>query len=261
MKTIPLSTRLFSLFALLSLLSTSLVGQRRDMPDRWIGLHNFYYQNRSEVDQYTPDSNRIITIEDHDAALSLGIYYRVFKENNSYHHFDVFAFGLTTDENGTSSLNTNNNLFQYIRGARRETTNIRFGYRRGKMFPLLNRLTADASVGGYPVYQRKKTIPFSIGFPRRETWLGMGLNIHLGLNYQIHKNINIGYSFVPVAGQWSWYEKRVENPILTDNQKRTRSARMDTEIFASVLDFRNININYVIDGEGKFRKKKRRRRR
>jgi hypothetical protein len=263
MKIASLNTRLLSLFALLLMFSTSLLAQKRAMPDQWIGLHNFYYQNRTKVNQYFPDSIRTITIEDHDAALSLGAYYRVIKENNTYHHFDLFAFDLTTKEDLTVTERVGSQIYEPTKGARIETTDIRFGYRRGKMFPLLNRLTADASVGGYPVFQRKTTTPLtSIGFPRSEKWLGLGLNIHLGLNYQVHKNINIGYSFVPVAGQWSWYEKRVENPILTERQKIVdSSARMDIDAFASVLDFRNININYVIDGEGKFRKKKRRRRR
>jgi hypothetical protein len=255
MKTIPFSTRLFSLFVLLSLLSTSLLGQKRAMPDQWIGLHNFYYQNKSKVNQYTSDSIFFITIEDHDAALSLGAYYRVIKDNNSYHHFDLFAFDIATKEHLVIQERVGSQINEPTRGSLVETTDIRFGYRRGKMFPLFKRLTADASVGGYPVYQRKNTIPLtSAGFPRRETWLGIGLNIHLGLNFQIHKKINIGYSFVPVAGQWSWYEERVQNPVLTQSQQITRSARMDTQAFESMLDFRNININYVIDGEGKFRK-------
>ncbi|WP_367390725.1 hypothetical protein [Lewinella sp. LCG006] len=262
MKTITFCFRLCSLFGFLLLFSTSLLGQKRAMPDQWIGLHNFYYQNKSDVKQYTPDSILFLTTEDHDAALSLGMYYRIIKENNTYHHFDVFAFDLTTKEDLMVIERRDLGIAEPFRGSRVETTDIRFGYRRGKMFPLLNRLTADASVGGYPVYQRKTTTPFSyVKFPVRETWLGMGLNIHLGLNYQIHKNINIGYSFIPVAGQWSWYEERVENPILTEQQKVNRSARMDTQAFASILDFRNFNINYVIDGEGKFRKKKRRRKR
>lgn len=259
MKNIPVSVSLLSLFALLLIFSTSLLAQKRAMPDQWIGLHNFYYQNKSKVNQYTSDSITFITIEDHDSALSLGAYYRVIKDNNSYHHFDLFAFDLATKEHLVVQERVGSQIYEPTRGSLVETTDIRFGYRRGKMFPLLKRLTADASVGGYPVYQRKITTPLtSIGFPRRETWLGLGLNIHLGLNYQIHKKINIGYSFIPVAGQWSWYEERVENPILTESQQTTRSARMDTEAFASVLDFRNINIRYVIDGEGKFRKKKRR---
>lgn len=259
MKTVSLNTRLFPLFALLLIFSTSLLGQKRAMPDQWIGLHNFYYQNKSEVNQYTSDSISFLTAEDHDAALSMGMYYRIIKENNSYHHFDIFAFDLTTKEDLRVTERVGSQIYEPTSGAIVETTDIRFGYRRGKMFPLRNRLTADASVGGYPVYQRKYITPLtSIGFPRSETWLGVGLNIHLGLNYQIHKNINIGYSFIPVAGQWSWYEERVENPILTKRQQVNRSARMDTDAFASVLDFRNINLRYVIDGEGKFRKKKRR---
>ncbi|MGH1433056.1 MAG: hypothetical protein ACRBG0_01205 [Lewinella sp.] len=259
MKTIPFSTRLFSLFVLLSLLSTSLLGQKRAMPDQWIGLHNFYYQNREEINQFTSDSILYLISKDHDAALSLGMYYRVIKEDNSYHHFDLFAFGFTRKEDLRVGERVGTMIYEPTSGTHIETTDIRFGYRRGKMFPLFKRLTADASVGGYPVYQRKNTIPLtSAGFPRRETWLGIGLNIHLGLNFQIHKKINIGYSFVPVAGQWSWYEERVQNPVLTQSQQITRSARMDTQAFESMLDFRNININYTIDGEGKFRKKKRR---
>lgn len=259
MKTISLSTRLLSIFALLLLSSTSLLAQKRAMPDQWVGLHNFYYQNREELKQFTSDSTLFLTSKDYDAALSLGMYYRVIKEDNSYHHFDLFAFDFTRKEDLRVAERVGSQIYEPASGTFVETIDIRFGYRRGKMFPLLKRLTADASVGGYPVYQRKNTIPLtSAGFPIRETWLGLGLNIHLGLNYQIHKKINIGYSFIPVAGQWSWYEERVENPILTDPQKTTRSARMDTEAFASVLDFRDINIRYVIDGEGKFRKNKRR---
>lgn len=260
MKKTFLTISLFGFFLLMLFSTNHLHAQQRYSSDQWVGLHNMYYQN---TDNSRVDTNalqtRVTTQIDKEKALSFGVHYRTINENKVYQQIDIFSLDLAVVEDLLVAETIGQTIFEPTRGAEVKTTNVRLGYQRGKMFPLVNRMTADVGVGGYPTYIRKERTPFtSVGFPVRETWLGLGLNIHLGLNYQIHENINIGYSFIPVSAQWFRYEERVENPILTERQQTNSEARLETSVFDSVLDFRNVRISYVIEGG---EKKNRRRRR
>lgn len=249
MKNLFLTSTFFALFLLMVSSPKNLNAQQGSTHSQWIGLHNMYFQNANESTVDTMLSpTRILTQVDKERAFSLGLHYRRINEKRIYQQFDVFAFDLAIKEDFLMTEIPSQNVIEPTRGTEVKTTNIRLGYQYGKMFSLVNRLTADAGLGGYPTYLRSSTLPrTSAGFPRRETRLGFGLNIHLGLNYQVFKNINIGYSFVPATAQWFWYEERIENPILTENQKISREARLETTAFESVLDFRNIRISYTFN--------------
>ena len=56
----------------------------------------------------------------------------------------IVAFDFTKKEDLMVTERRDVGIAEPIRGSRVETTDIRFGYRRGKMFPLLNRLTAES---------------------------------------------------------------------------------------------------------------------
>ena len=262
-----LSSRLGLLALLLCLTySSTVLAQRKAKPERWIGLHNVYYKNKSSSSSYTSQSPNglefIHTYDESDKQLSLGLHYRVIKANRIYQQFEILNLDINESEFVSITRVPGQSFSTPSSGRRLEYTNIQIGYRLGKMLPVWKGLSADASIGGYPTYRRTRTTPLtSLGFPQRDTYLGFSLDIQLGLNYQVHPNINIGYSIVPVAGQWFWHEHYNNNPILTERQKIDEEIIMQTNAFDQLLDFRNISLRYVMPTETKKRKKRRRRRR
>ena len=252
---------------ILSTFPTLLFGQRPATTERWLGINNMYYKDGGFNNMDTilvginNDQEAILTNREVDQQYSLGLHYRLVKANAMYQQFEVINLDINRFEFLTALQIVGQQILQPVRGSDTKTTNIRIGYRLGKLFELTKGLTADASIGGYPTYNRVSFIPLtSAGFPQRDTRIGLGLDIRLGLNYQVLPNINIGYSFIPAAGQWFWHEEYIDNPILTERRKIERNLEMQTNAFEQVLDFRNISLRYVISADGKKRRKRRRRR-
>lgn len=218
---------------------------------KWLGLHNIYYQDQSRnaIDTVFTSNNQqlVISEEDSQKALSFGFHYRLIGNKQSYHQFELVSFDRTVSEELVLTEIIGQQFTEPTRGFRQVNTNIRIGYRRGKLLSLHERITADFSLGVYPTYQRNTHVPVSsAGFPQRDLRIGIGLDARLGLNFQLHPNVNIGYSFVPLAGDWFWHQSKIENPILTDPQRTSTGFEMQSYAFENVLDFRNISLRYVI---------------
>lgn len=256
----------FTLLFVFLFFSAKLSGQKRTTPEKWIGIHNVYYKNRTDHfrDTVLTSSNVQIVTSDRtlDKNLSLGFHYRLIKENGRYQQFDLISLDVDKTEGLLVIYRVGDQFMEPFRGSRTKTTNLQFGYRFGKMFTVYKQLMADASVGGYPMYNKLYRTPLtSGGFPRHDIRLGFTLDLRLGLNYQIHEHLNLGYSFVPFAGQWFWREQRTFNPVLIKMQQIERTTEMQTSTFSQVLDFRNISLRYVIPAGTKKRKRRKRRRR
>lgn len=229
----------------------TLAAQQNDPGAKWFGLNNLYYQNQStsQVDTFFTSNNQLLVVTDEDSknAISFGFHYRLMGDNQSYQQFELVSFDREVIEEGLLSEIIGQQISEPTRGFRQVNWNIRVGYRRGKLITLHDWITADISLGAYPTFQRTFRSPLaSADFPRRDLRAGIGLDARLGLNFQVHPNLNIGYSFVPVAVDWAWQQSRVENPILVEEQRTGTSFEMQTEAFADIFDFRNISIRYVI---------------
>ena len=253
-------TKLVGLFLLLLFCQNSVQAQR-EIQERWYGLHNLHYKNKRDLlidTAHLSTPMGILTIKDFEKNYSFGLHYRVVQENSFYHQFDIITLAITKRENLTLFEAFAAQVSEPTRGSITTDTDLQLGYRLGKLFAIAKGLTADASTGFYPTYQRLFTQPLiSAGFPKRQTRLGLGIDLRLGLNYQLHPRVNIGYHISPALFQWFWLEDYTENPILTQRQKGKTSAEMQTAFFENLLQIQNFRISYVLEADSKRRKKRR----
>ena len=256
-------TKLAGLFLLLLFCQNSVQAQR-EIQEQWYGLHNLHFKNKRDLFIDTAQLSTqmgILTRKDFEKNYSFGLHYRLVLENSLYHQFDIITLAINEREDLLLFEAFAFQISEPTRGSIITDTDLQLGYRLGKLFTIAKGLTADASTGFYPTYKRLFTQPLtSAGFPKRQTRLGLGIDLRLGLNYQLHPRVNIGYHISPALFQWFWLEDYTENPILTQRQKSKISVEMQTTFFEDLLQIQNFRISYVVEADSKRRKKRRRRR-
>jgi hypothetical protein len=208
------------------------------------------YKNQASSDRrlFSPgDSSLWVAEESLDRQLSLGFSFRKVKANGVYEQFDLLELNwLKTRDATLVERQSSGARAEPSRGQEVEVFSALTGYQIGKLFPIVSCLSADVGVRGTAWYQRSTDTPLtSQGFPGRTKSAGLGLNLELGVIFQVHERINIGYHFIPATVKGFWQEEKSENPILTLEQQRERSVEFTGELLESVLNFRNIHINYI----------------
>lgn len=248
---------------LLSLLSISAptLGQK-DMQQKWLGIHNLYYQN-SRTDQLDtlmpiPKLQQYKTTSDENNEISFGLHYRIMKGNNTYHEMEFISFDFRESNNLVTLRDTTRNYILIIGGERNKSTNIQMGYRLGKLLPVINNLTADVAIGAYPFYNRISVDPASNSkYPFWDTRIGLSLDVRMGLIYQITQNIIIGYSFRPVICRGFWHRNFVDNPLLQYFKKAIEKVEFDADFLNDLLDLRNFSVSYVFHPNKKEKSRRR----
>jgi hypothetical protein len=97
----------------------------------------------------------------------------------------------------------------------------------------------------YAWYEINKDIPVtSAGFPLTITSAGLGLNLELGLNFQVIKQLNIGYRIIPVAGRLFWEETHLDDPRFPPSNRSVQKIKGDGDLFQSIIGLRNFHISY-----------------
>ncbi|MEL7222019.1 MAG: hypothetical protein AAGJ93_11920 [Bacteroidota bacterium] len=228
-----------------------LLGQKIDWSEKWFGLHELDYQNRQvfSVDTMLTNDNRqlVSTITDNKQNLALGLFYRTINKRGIFHQIDIISFDINSLEDAKETVIIGAMEEPSFFGLTQESTRIQLGYRIGKMYILYRDLSADASFGLRPTYiqQEQMPLPGTLIFPRSDTRIGISGDFRFGLNYQVHPRINIGYSIAPMAGQLFWHQQRVDNPILTEEQKTSEMLELNVDFFENLLDIRHLSVRYV----------------
>ncbi|MEL7423974.1 MAG: hypothetical protein AAFN81_13320 [Bacteroidota bacterium] len=260
--------RLLSLLILLCLFAEADAQSRRKRTEHWIGINNLNYKDvSSQADPvvYNPRPEFLFMEEDSEQELSFGFSWRTLKENDLYRQIDFFAFDQRKDRTFRSLEDTLTGQIIALSGRENEALNISGAYQMGKLFPIKSWLQGDIGARLVVQYQKGEPTPLtSGGFRSTVTAYGLGLNIRAGLIFRVHERLAIGYHITPINTDLL-REKRIGgNPILTLDQRTTKSVVFDATFFDSILDFRNLSINYVFTTRTKrkrTRKRKRRRRR
>ncbi|NBC07840.1 MAG: hypothetical protein GVY26_11670 [Bacteroidetes bacterium] len=264
----PAPKSLFLLFVCSLLLVPSLNAQKRYKPDKWLGIHNMNFRNSSNAKEEPRvfASGRRATLEENSfhKALSFGIHYRLVQSSGFYQHFDFIAFDYEEkDKVGTITLEDGEEIVEPIYGSNNKVHQFIAGYQVGKLFPIVENLTADVGLRGNGRFNKRVITPHnSSAFPVDSTAIGLGLNLELGVNYKIGDHFVIGYHFIPAALDFFWHEEITHRPDLPLRQRLFRAFFFDARLAENVLSFGNISLSYVFERkvQKKLRKKKRRKR-
>lgn len=211
-------------------------------------------------------SGRRATLEENSfhKSLSFGIHYRLVQSSGFYQHFDFIAFDWDEkDEVGMVTLEDGEELVEPVYGSNKAVHQFIAGYQVGKLFPIVDKLTADVGLRGNARYRKQSITPYtSNNFPVDSTAIGLGLNLELGVNYKIGDHFVIGYHFIPAALDFFWHEEITHRPDLPMRQRLSRAFFFDARLAENVLSFGNISLSYVFERkvQKKLRKKRRKRR-
>lgn len=220
-------------------------GQQQFYREKWIGLHNMAFKDKTETLDYETQS-WLVNETTNEKRLSIGLHYRWFHKERTYRQVELFAFDSEKDDVVTQRYSLSNGDFLGPAGYEEQRSTIRLGYRTGRMVPMDDRLTVDLGVGGYPSYQRTESVPYSAAsFPKTGTVWGVEVSFYAGLNYRIHKRINIAYHFVPIRMTYTRSRSTLGNPNLSPNQRESGFTQYDVNYWHFLLDVRNITISYV----------------
>ena len=237
--------RLTSLLILI-LTTTILNAQSKEAEETWIGLSNLFFKSKdmNTVTSFNTNPSIILHKELIDHQFHFRFYYRKINKKKVYQQLDLFEIGWTRNKNSIAV--DNGNFIEIIGGKDIKSFNFLLGYQKGKLFPIVSRLNGDIGIRGFGWYNKASETPLtSTGFPLKIKSAGLGLNLVMGLNYQVHKRINIGYSIVPASVMVFWNETVVDNPILPLRLKRARSIELESSFFKSIIGLRNFNISYA----------------
>jgi hypothetical protein len=180
-----------------------------------------------------------------------------------YQHFDFIAFDYEEkDKVGTITLEDGEEIIDPIYGSNNKVHQFTAGYQVGKLFPIVDKLTADVGLRGNGRFKKQVHTPHtSGGFPMDNTYIGLGLNLELGLNYEIGDHFVIGYHFIPAALDYFWHKEITHRPDLPLRQRLFKTFAFNTRFAEDVLSFGNISLSYVFEQELQKKLKKKRRKR
>ena len=233
---------------ILMLALTSLHAQSRKSTEKWIGVNNLSFKNK-DMNTTVPlqtDSSILIHTGLLDKQFSIGLYFRIINKKRIYQQFDLFQMGWNRDKEDTIVDRTNLGYTQTLGGKDIKSFNLLLGYQIGKLFPIIPKLTGDVGIRGFFKYRKVDETPLSSSsYLRNIKSTGLGLNLTVGLNYQVHKKINIGYHFVPISTALCLTKTDTNNPILTPRASNTKNLDFESSFFKSIIGTRNIDISYV----------------
>lgn len=228
---------------ILMLTITSLHAQTKEADEKWIGINNLFFKNK-DTNTSSPLPAGTLLEELLDKQLSFGLYYRKINKKKVYKQFDLLAISWKESKEKTVQLSSW--YPEITSGKEVKEFNVLVGYQQGKLFQIKPKLYGDVGIRTYAWYKTIDNKPLnSAGYPISVKSTGIGLNLEVGLNYQVFKRINIGYNIVPVAFKMFWNEDYTHNPILPETQKRERSLKFNNDFFDSVINLRNFHISYV----------------
>jgi hypothetical protein len=236
------------LFSLLILAAISLCGQTTQYAGDWLGVNNIFFRHKDDLSEQPHPSiaQSLLRTELADYQFSGGFFWRKVNEDNSYWQIDFVAADWSTLREFTELIRLPMSTAEILGG--QEVNALSFGscYQRGKLWPIADKLLIDVGLEAAIFYDRMREEPLlSQFFPVQETEIGIGLNIEIGLVYQIFKRVNIAYHMRPVAASGYWYEYYLNNPILTEQQRRERSVEFGSAFLGSLFDLRNLHLSYV----------------
>ena len=264
----PAPKSFFLLFVCSLLFVQSLDAQKRYKPGKWLGIHNMNFRNSNNImEEPLAFANRRATLEEttFHKAFSFGIHYRLVQSSGFYQHFDFIAFDWKEkDEIGRVTLEDGEEIIDPIYGSNNKVHQFIAGYQVGKLFPIIDNLTADVGLRGNGRFKQQVITPHpSSAFQVDSTSVGLGLNLELGVNYKIGDHLVIGYHFIPAALDFFWHEEMTHRPDLPLRQRLIREFFFDARLAENVLSVGNISLSYVFERkvQKKLRKKKRRKRR
>ncbi|MEL7250019.1 MAG: hypothetical protein AAFO03_16440 [Bacteroidota bacterium] len=262
--------RLLSLLILLCLFAEADAQSGRKRTEHWAGINNLFFKNASSMSTRSAgpiftSPNLIINEELTEKELAFGFIWRTLKENNRYRQIDFLAFDQYKDRTFSALEDTITGSITPLSGRENDAIHISAGYQMGKLFPLQNWLQADIGARLIAQYQKGEPTPLtSAGFRTSLKGYGLGIDIKAGIIIKVHERLNIGYHITPINTDLIREKREVLNPILTRDQRTSTTIEFDATFFDSMLDFRNLSINYVFTTRTKRKrtsKRKRRRRR
>lgn len=226
---------------------TFLQAQSKSKIAHWGGLHNIHIKNKEYSSRsYRADSILILNKELLDKQYSFGIHYRQGKKNNTYYQIDFIGVGWKGSEDLTTVTRLDIGLTQIVGGEEIEEWNVETGFQMGRFFPLLTNLNADIGVRAFSYYKyRKQEYAVSTINGQTDNSLGLGLNVKVGLNYQLFRNINIGYHITPMTIRGFWNKNFVDNPTFPNDQTTNRRIKLTGRYFEDMIAMQNFRISFV----------------
>lgn len=215
---------------------------------KWIGVNHLYFKQKSELSDRIPTSSSTLPFLERGAVdneTSFALFFRSAKDNGMYQQLDLIALNWGQDEHYTKYYDGDDVLLHELKSLE-EQFGLQIAYQKGKMFSLSPKLSADVGLRGFFFYEKTEN---PIGGPSSFRWTlksrGGGLNIELGLNYQIGKHLNVGYYVVPVSMRVYWNEVYEHNVFFPIQYRYTNTNGVDVEALKSLLDFKNFHIAYI----------------
>ena len=240
----------FLLIGIMSLFVNGLFAQTDWAGQTWIGLHNLDYRNRLDAAERTelgPAGQTLsITETIKDYRLSAAAHLRRYRQDGAYRQYEV---SFSDARNGTFTLveDPNSPSVALPQGVENRITSLAVGFRAGRLVDIREKLTGDIGLGVLSGWSWVRAIPMtSATFPVQQSGLRTALNIHLGLNYQLHDRVHIAYAIVPITFDVFVYKQYVNNPILTESQKTSRGTNFDAITFPEVVGWGNFRVSYVL---------------
>ncbi|MEO0684071.1 MAG: hypothetical protein AAFY76_03230 [Cyanobacteria bacterium J06649_11] len=236
---------------ILTLTLININAQSNNNQEPWVGLNNIFYKSKDVITSrllIPSDSNIVAVDELIDHQLSLGLFFRRNRKDNTYYQID-FSLNRNRYLDATVVEKTMMNgatIIEPTRGQEIKTFNTSAGYRKGKTFRMIPKLYIDVGVRGSIWYQKENITPVTaMPFPLENTSFGIGLSVIGGFNYQVFDKLIIGYNLTPISIIGYWNREYVDNRVLTDDQKINTSVNFDSSFFESTIDLRNILIAYI----------------
>lgn len=216
--------------------------------EKWLGLTNLYYRDRTTRSSTVEQRGDTIKTQTHslyDRQVSWGLFYRKVNESGRYHHFE-FNLDQMEREDPTTIIweSGTERLSAVVRGAADTELRSRLAYQLGKLYQIKGGLQGDLGVQGAVFYEESRQRPLTyLGFPRKEQTIGLGIDFRVGFNYNF-KRFAIGYDCSVLSMQAYHLESYVDNPVLTERQRKSQQIKFDTNYFGSFINWRNFYLVY-----------------
>ena len=225
---------------------TNLCAQSSGKTEKWFGISNSFAKNKStNTTVFLADSSIRVDKGWLDKQFSIGFYYRRISEKGIYQQYDLFEMAWKKNKNEVK-VDKGMGVNGPIKGTDVKIFNVLLGYQVGKLFKITPKFKADIGIRTFFWYQKADTIPLSaISSPFETKSLAVGVNLALGIYYQIHEKINIGFSVIPGSITVFWNEVYLDNPVLTTRARYRRNTDYNGNLFKPLFGFKNIKVSYI----------------
>lgn len=221
-------------------------------PKQWIGVNHLSFAQKNSGNRNLSifQNSNVNIIFSKQLGYSFGIDYRIFKENNKFHHFDVLAYDFSKEEYLREIKNVDSlGVTQIVQeGSINKTTAFSLGWRTGKLKPINEKLSWDLSYGVYPYYAESKNDPtteMSSLFPSSMLNIQLDFRLYAGVNFNITKKLVLYYHINAAMIALRYENNKLRNPNLTLKSQEINEVIFDIRFLKNFINTKNIGINYV----------------